>query len=262
MRRYFKVWSHFFRMSWMADLEYRVNIVMRVIGELFWYLMQLSVFEVLYSHTNTISGWDVNDMRVFMGCLFTVDVLYMIFIQENLDHLWSVVRKGDLDLYLTKPINSQFMVSCRKVSVSYFINLVLVVGYLIWAMSRVRTPPEWTQLVALPFLLICGWAVAYALRFLFCSLTIILQDAGNVQFIWHQFYRLGTRPDPLYPRALRRFVLMVFPLGFFASVPSRVIVEGVEPRLLVAAPLMAAGLVILSNVVWEAALKHYASASS
>ncbi len=132
MKRYLRLWLSFFKMSAMADTEYRINIVLRVITEIVWYAMQLSVFEVLYTHTSTISGWTVHDMRVFMGTLFLTDVTFMILFHENLEQVWSMVRKGDLDLYLVKPVNSQFMISCRKVSVAYLLNWLLVFGYLLW----------------------------------------------------------------------------------------------------------------------------------
>jgi ABC-2 type transport system permease protein len=140
----------------MADLEYRANIIVRVIGEFFWYAMQLTVFEVLYLHADQISGWTIHDMRVFMGALFVGDVLYMIFLQENMDYLWSIIRKGDLDMYLVKPINSQFMVSCRKISVSYFINLVLVSIYAGWAISRLEREVSVWQILSFLVLILLG----------------------------------------------------------------------------------------------------------
>lgn len=260
--RYIKLWLSFLKMSAMADMEYRTNIVLRVIGEFTWYALQLSVFEVLYTHTNSISGWDVWDMRVFMGSLFVSDVIFMILMHENMDHLWSVVRKGDLDMYLVKPVNSQFMVSFRKVGVSYFINLALTSGYLIWAASHLSRPISLAQVATFVVMIFLGVAIVYSIRFMFATLTVVLQDAGNIQFIWYQLYRLGTRPDPIYPSMLRVLVLTLFPVAFMASVPSRVLVEGLQWEYLLAAPLGAFGLVILSNFLWEKALRTYASASS
>jgi len=262
MGRYLRIWLSFLKMSWMADLEYRANIVLRVITEIVWYGMQLSVFEVLYTHTDSISGWTVNDMRVFMGSLFLCDVIFMILFHENMDHLWSTVRKGDLDLYLVKPINSQFMVSCRKISASYFINLILVAAYLTWAVSQLGRPVSVLQVGTFLVMILLGVLLSYTLRFLFATLTVVLQDAGNIQFVWYQLYRLATRPDPIYPQFLRYLVLTVFPVAFFASVPSRVLVEGIEIKYLLAAPVMAFGLLFLSNYLWERALRNYASASS
>lgn len=260
--RYWRLWVSFLKVSWMADLEYRVNIVLRIIGEFFWYALQLSVFEVLYTHTNTIAGWDVHSMRVFMGTLFLVDVIYMIFVHENLENIWTLIRKGDLDLYLVKPVNSQFMISCRKVSVSYAMNLFLVGIYLGWAISELKQPVGIAQYLAFPVMVISGSVIFYGLRFMFATLTVVLQEAGNIQFIWYQLYRLATRPDPIYPMFLRNVVLTVFPVAFLASVPARILIEGFSWPLFIASPLLAVGLLFLSNYVWESALKRYASASS
>ena len=76
--RYVRLWFSFLRASALADFEYRMNITVRIFGEVIWYATQLSVFEVLFTHTQTISGWDVNAMRVFMGTLFLVDNMYMM----------------------------------------------------------------------------------------------------------------------------------------------------------------------------------------
>jgi ABC-2 type transport system permease protein len=260
--RYLKLWLTFFRASWMADLEYRINIILRVIGEIIWYAAQLSVFEVLYLHTPAINGWDVHSMRVFMGSLFLVDVIHMILFSENIDAMWSMVRKGDLDLYLVKPINSQFMVSFRKIGTTYLINMMMVLGYVGWGISQLSRPITWVDLGLYAFLLLCGTAIYYSLRFLFCCLLVLLQDASNLHFLWYQLFRLAQRPDAIYPTPLRWIVLTVFPIGFLASVPSRVLIEGLPLELLLAAPLIALFLLFFSNWCWEKSLLRYSSASS
>ncbi len=262
MMRYLKLWCSFLKMSAMADLEYRTNIVARVIGEFGWYTLQLSVFEVLYTHTTSISGWDVHSMRVFMGTLFLTDVVYMILFAENMDNIAAMVKKGDLDLYLTKPVNSQFMLSLRKVSISYFINLICILVYLFWAIHRLSTPVTVPQVGGYLLLAVCGVVIVYSCRFLFATLSVVLQDAGNMQFVWHQIYRLSTRPDPIYPKILRALVFTLIPVAFASSVPARILIEGVDLRLLAAAPCVAAGFLWLSHRLWNRALRHYSSASS
>lgn len=260
--RYLQLWLSFLKMSWMADMEYRLNIVLRALAETGWYVAQLSIFEVLYTHSKTISGWDVHGMRVFMAVLFLVDVLYMIFLMENIDNLFTLVKQGDLDLYLVKPIDSQFMVSLRKVATAYTLNLVGILVYLVWAIRNLTQAPSGLQLVVFVGLILSGFLALYAFRFLFATLTVVLQDAGNIQYVWHQLYRLGMRPDPLYPPYLRIFVLTVLPVAFFASVPARALVDGVDWRFCIAAPGLALSLLFLSHYLWGKALKRYSSASS
>lgn len=260
--RYWRLWLSFFKMSWMADVEYRLNFTARIFGEFTWYATQLSVFEVLYTHTKTINGWDVQSMRVFIGSLFLADILYMIFFSENLEHFFVLVRKGDLDLYLVKPINSQFMVSCRKIAVAYIVNLMIVVAYLIWAMQNLGLSYTLPQIATYVVMVFLGVSTVYSMKFMFSTLSVIFQDASSLQFVWHQLYRLGTRPDPLYPRFLRMIVMTIFPIAFFASVPSRILVEGFNWLALIGSFVFGVGFLWLSNVFWERALRSYSSASS
>lgn len=262
MIRYLRLWLSFLKMSWMADIEYRLNFTVRILGEIVWYAAQLSVFEVLYTHTQAISGWDVHAMRVFMGTLFLADVIYMILFSENLDMFFSLVRKGDLDLYLIKPINAQFMVSCRKVSVAYIVNMMMVLVYLVWGIRHLGQPVGPAQLAGYVVMIALGIITIYSLRFMFSTLAIIFQDSSSIQFIWHQLYRLGTRPDILYPSLLRMFIMTLFPVAFFASVPARILIEGFDFWMLLASFTLGAGLLFISNLAWEGALRRYSSASS
>lgn len=262
MRRYGRLWLSFLRASALADFEYRANISVRIFAEFIWYATQLSVFEVLYLHTSTIHGWDVNAMRVFMGTLFFVDNWYMVLFSENMETMSSMVRKGDLDLYLTKPVDSMFMITCRKVSVAQLVNVALIGVYLLWAVPRLGHPVGALDFLAYGVLCVCGLVIYFALRFLFVMIVVLLQEAGNIQFVWHQLFRLATRPDAIYPGPMRLLVMTVLPVAFLASVPARALVEGASLHLFLVAPVLAIGLVLLAHVLWGRVLRRYSSASS
>lgn len=262
MARYLRIWWQFLKMSWMADMEYRINYLVRVGGEVIWYISQLSVFEVLYLHTTSLNGWDVHSMRVFMGTLFVSDVLWMIFFNENMDNFMGLIKRGELDLYLVKPISSRFMVSCRKINTAAFLNLLMVGGYLAWAVVNMPREIGVMQWLTFVVLILSGVLISYTLRFLFNVLAMLLHEAGNIQFIWYQLYRLATRPDILYPPYLRIFILTVFPVGFIASVPSRILVEGLSWQLLLGGVAISAVVMAFGSFAWYRALRHYSSASS
>ena len=126
----------------MAEAEYRLNMVIKVFSDVIWYCTQISVFEVLFFHRPQISGWDILSMRVFMAkLLFAIDATYMILFHDNFEQASNTIRMGELDFLLVKPVNSQFMFSCRKVNAVYAINLAMVLGYLAWALSQAAGNP-------------------------------------------------------------------------------------------------------------------------
>lgn len=261
MKKYLSLIAAFFRASAISDLEYRMNIVGKVLTDIIWYAAQLSVFEVLFRQTSSIAGWTLETTRIFMGCLFFVDSFWMLIFQENLDKFSEKVRKGELDLLLAKPVNSQFMMSFQKFSTPYLFNILITSSYLVFAISRL---PEfnWAKLAFLIVALPCALGVIYGMRFFFSASAIIFQRAENLNYVWYQFYRLGTRPDAVYPAWLRYAILTVIPVAFIASVPARLLLEPPSAALLGGAIVVASASVYVSTVFWRFALRFYSSASS
>ena len=255
------LWS-FFRASAISDLEYRLNIAVKVGTDIIWYAAQILIFEVLFRHTDSISGWTIESTRVFMGVLFVVDACWMVLFSENLDRLSEKIRRGDLDLLLVKPVNSQFMMSFQKANVAYVFNLFLSFSWLIWALWNLPQGVNWLRLPLLIVLVPCSLAIVYGIRFFFSASALIFTRAENINYLWYQIYRLGTRPDAIYPPWLRYAVLSVVPVGFLASVPARILIETPDPLLFAATFGIAAISIWISTMFWRYALTFYSSASS
>ena len=153
--KYLGIYQAFFKASFVADLEYRLNFVILVIGEFIWYSTQLILFEVLYRHTNIIGDWNVHQMRVFIFLVLFVDSIYMILWDSNFSSFTDNVRKGTLDLLLMKPINSMFMLSSQRISVSHIPCFFITFGGLIWALYQL---PDfnWFKLLRLIFMIPAG----------------------------------------------------------------------------------------------------------
>ena len=260
--RYLLVMMAFFRASAIADLEYRLNIVVKVLTDILWYSAQLAVFEVLFHNARTISGWTLESTRVFLGILFVVDALWMVLFSENLDHFSEKIRRGDIDLLLTKPINAQFMLSFQRLNTSYVINIALTLGWLTWAILRLDQGFVWMRVLMLLIMIPCSLSIIYGIRFLFSGSALIFTQAENINYVWYQIYRLGTRPDSIYPPWLRYAILTVIPVGFVASVPARLILGEKSYELVAAALALAALSIFVSRWFWKFALRFYSSASS
>jgi ABC-2 type transport system permease protein len=262
MIKYFALLKAFLKVSLIADLEFRLNITIKIITDLIWYAAQISVFEVLFYHTPHLAEWDLPATRLFLSVLFLVDSCWMFFVSENLDRLSLKVRNGDLDMLLTKPVNSQFMISMQKFSSAFLINMVLTFALVNWALTK--TSAGWHLSSVLWIIYFIPWAllVVYGTRFLFSALSVIFINADSVSYIWYQLYRMGTRPDSIYPKWLRYTLLSIVPMGFVASVPSRLLLGIYSAWMVVALPAVGLGLLYLSHRFWHFTLRHYSSASS
>jgi ABC-2 type transport system permease protein len=260
-KKYFFLYIAMFKASFIADLEYRANFFTRILTDIFWYISQVFTFEVLYKHTDKIGDWDVYQMRVFLGLLFVIDAIYMIIVHENIENITEKVRKGDLDLLLAKPVNSQFMITLQKANTAIFGNLILGLGWLIYSLMGL---PDFhfLRLFWLLILIPCSLIVVYSMRFVFAATAVIFTRSENLQFLWWQVYRLGMRPDSMYNPFIKYILLSVIPVGVIVSIPARALMNPPNYYYLLWPLLLAPTLLYLTNRFWKFALKYYSSASS
>ena len=261
IRKYLSLFKSFFKASLISELEYRFNITARIFTDIVWYAAQLSVFEVIFLHTRSLNGWTLAETRVFMGVLFVTDSLYMLCFSENLDRVGEKVRRGDLDLLLVKPVNSQWMMSLQKVSIAYIGNFFISLGWLTFALLKLDTEIGLRFLWLVPMVPI-GLTIVYSIRFIIASTALFFTRADAVTYIWYQLYRLGTRPDSIYPLVLRYTVLSVLPIAFLASVPARLILNRASPWMALLGVGLSVTLLFISHRVWNYGLRQYSSASS
>lgn len=261
LKKYLSLYKAMFKASLIADLEYRANFFSRILTDIFWYIAQVLTFEVLYQHTNKIGDWGVKEMRVFLGLLFVIDALYMIIIHENLENISEKVRKGDLDLLLAKPVNSQFMLTLQKTNTAIFGNLLIGSSWLIYSLIHLDNF-NYARLLWLIFLVPCSLGVIYSMRFIFSATAVIFTRSENLQFLWWQVYRLGMRPDSMYTPYLKYVLLTIIPVGAIVSIPARALLNPPELNYLLWPLILVPILLYGTHRFWNFALKFYSSASS
>jgi ABC-2 type transport system permease protein len=261
LRKYLSILYAFFKTSLITDLEYRVNLVTRFLSDILWYTGQLMTFEVLFLHMNTIGGWGAPQMRVFLGLLFLVDALYMMFWHEGLSSMTEAVRKGDLDFLLIRPANSQFIITSQKIATAYIGNLTLSIVWFFWACSQIEDF-NWLKLIWLLIMIPAALTVIYTVRFFLSASSILFTRADFLQFMWYTIFRLGHRPDSIYSGLMRYVILFIIPVGMVASVPARVLLEPIDWRLILWALAIIPTGALLTHKYWQFCLSRYTSASS
>lgn len=265
--RYLKLFRSFIKISLISETEHRFNIALMLLADIVWYATQISVFEVLFLNAPQIAGWTIESSRIFLGILFLADSLMMATYDGNLGALSNKVSRGELDLILTKPVNSQFFLSFNKVNPTGAIMIVVSLSYLIWGLSQyIQTIGSenfsYWRLLLLPQLIFSSFILIYSVRFFIVSLTVWAVRADNLSHIWYQFFKLSTRPDSIYPKAFRYFILFILPLAFVSSIPTKIILSQESVWFAFLSPLIAFIFLYGSHRFWNLILRKYTSSSS
>lgn len=258
--RYFRLFWIFLRTSLIADLSYRMNFLTRLAVDFIWYAVQILTFKILFLYSPKIGDWSEDQTYVFLGVLFMVDAIFMVFFATNVDGISDKIRKGDLDLLLVKPINSQFMMSLQRANTPILGNLFFAIVWTIWHCLNI---PQlgWSQILYFLFILPCGLIVTYSMRFMMASAALFFVRAENFQYLYWQLYKFGMRPVGTFPTAIQIMLKTALPMALVASIPSQALFGELSLSGSVGAIVVSLSFLWASHRLWNYGLRSYIGAS-
>ncbi len=176
------------------------------------------------------------------------------------------MRSGNLDLYLLKPIDEQFLISCRWVDWSTLPNIVQGIGIMIAALVVTHWTFDPLRLTLFLVLLICGCALAYSfLLMLTCTAVWFVRNQSLME-MWWLFTTLMRYPRAIYDGPWARpfgwFFTFIIPVLVVVNVPADTMIKALDPRFIAWTIFAAMGMLMVSRRFFRRALQSYRSASS
>ena len=130
-------WS-FFRVGALNELQYRANFFIQLFQSALTLIVGLVGLSLVFNHTDSLNGWSSNELLAVMGVFTIMGGLIRTTIQPNMERLMGDVRQGTLDYTLTKPADSQVLVSVREVRIWQSVDILVGLIILGIALSRIE----------------------------------------------------------------------------------------------------------------------------
>lgn len=261
MSRYFRIYRTFFVSSFARELEFRANFFAKVAQNFVWVFFFIMILLVVYRNTKTVAGWSRGDAFILAASCFLMNALIGAFFL-SLQELPQQVRQGTLDFVITKPIDTQFWVSTRKFNFDQLGTLLAgtgMVAYGAWTASLHPSPAQWLAYLVLIF---ASLAIFYSFYLVLMTLGIWLVRVDNLWVLGESVMQIARYPIDIYSSPIQRLFTFAIPLAFVATIPSRQLVSGFNPTMLLLGCVWAIASIFISRWFWNFALRHYTSASS
>jgi ABC-2 type transport system permease protein len=272
---YWRVFLTFARNSLVRDMTFRGNFLIESISSMSWVLMNLGFYMLIFEYTPMIgrdSGWGKYQYFLFLATTLLVNSIIEALFMTNADEFGELIRTGELDFALLKPIDTQFLVSFKRVEWSALGNVVVAVALMSYSLHRLGYLPGAAQMVLYPLFLLCGVAILYSLMFTLATSSIWLGRNQTLYDFWFYITTFSRYPMEIYRgpigTPLRWFFTFIIPVLVVINVPARILVRPLAPQLPrdwllpIFAVLAAFVCLLASRWVFNRALVSYRSASS
>ena len=259
--RYLRLIGIFYKSAILRDLEYRANVITYTLLSLLGGASIVATVAVFFLQTDHIGDWSFHEVLIVLGLFQLFIGLVDTFITPNVQDFTEHIRTGTMDFILTKPLNSQFHASLRKVNIFRGVDVLMGLGIVLYALSYLPPVPIDRALLFV-VLILCAAAILYSLIMLLITSAFWFVQLENITELIFTFYEAGRFPVNIFPVWVRVLLTFIVPIAFITTVPASVLLSRLNGEFVIYSIAIAAILFAASALFWRFAVRHYSSASS
>lgn len=262
VRIYLRMIGHFWRLCIARETHYRANFIALAWVAVVETLMTILPMLLIFSYAGEISGWSRAESLALVGLFRTALAIHELLTSGGAYRLSSDIQRGDLDLILIRPVNAQFYVTFRYVSLPNLANVVI--GALVFAIgiSQSAITVTVTGAVQATVMFVCGLLLFSAAILGGNYIAFRATTIEGLSWMLQDVAAMGRYPISFYPLAVRLFLTAIMPVAFVTVFPINALRGSLGWGMVALSVAFAALAIIALRLWWNNSVRHYSSASS
>lgn len=253
----------YLRLGLLNMVQYRTNFFFELLGVTIHLATALLGLSVIFNQTSSLNGWSSSELIMLVGIQTMLGSTLGLIIEPSFQTFMENVRLGTLDFLLTKPADSQVMVSFQRVEGGAIAGTIAGATILGIGVARHGERIGLGQALLFAAMLLLGVVIMYSFLLILSTLSFWFVKLDNVLVIFGTtFDQAGRWPIGIYPGWLKGALTFVIPIAFVVTIPAQALSGRVSGPNVLGACVLAAAFVIGARMFWKFGLKHYTGASA
>ena len=183
------------------------------------------------------------------------------------DNLWMVgygiVRKGDFDKYLTRPINSLFYITVEKFQVDAFGEMLMGIILIVYSLVNIGASIVWGRMIVLLLLVPFCVLIFTSVKILTSAISFWTKQSGHITHMFYMTSDFAKYPVTIYNNFVKIIITYIIPFAFTAYYPASFFLHGDNALFCILGTiLISTALFLVSIFVWNKGISNYESAGS
>ncbi|HGR6093134.1 TPA: ABC transporter permease [Streptococcus pneumoniae] len=261
MKKYQRMHLIFIQQYLKQIMEYKADFLVGVVGVFLTQGLNMLFLNILFQHIPLLDGWSFHQVAFIYGfSLIPKGIDHLFF-----DNLWALgqhlIRKGEFDKYLTRPISPLFHILVETFQIDALGELL--VGVLLLLMTITSLTWTWAKvflfLISIPF----ATLIYTSLKIVTASIAFWTKQSGAIIYIFYMFNDFAKYPIAIYHSFLRWLISFIIPFAFTAYYPASYFLKDKDGLFNIGGLILISLLFFtLSLKLWNKGLDAYESAGS
>jgi ABC-2 type transport system permease protein len=261
MRRYISLYGDFLRMDLKSILEYRGSFLTVVVAVLIVQSASLATIWVVMAQVPSMNGWSLAQVLFIWGLLIFSRSCTQIF-TEMIWTLSGMLREGDFDRYLVRPIDPLFQVLAGGLNFEGMVNFPLGLVIIIGTGRTLGLFASPFSVVYLAVAVVSGAVIFFAVNLITATSAFWIIESMPIASAVFENYQFAHYPLTIFPRAIQFLLTWIIPYGFAAFYPAAFLMGRDVGALAWLGPLVAALLLVGGYRFWLFGLSRYEGTGS
>jgi ABC-2 type transport system permease protein len=247
--------------SIQRELAFRTSLLFQLATTTLTTLAALATIGIVYTRTDSLSGWNRGDSIVLLGTYLIVSGMLATFIEPNVLWFSEQVKSGKLDDILLRPVPGLFLATLGNHAPVRLLQVLA--GGLVVTLGCIESgmTPGVEHLGSWFATLIVAMIVTWATRTLVMVIALWTPSLA-LDAVYDAVWQFGRYPVSMYRQPLRFALTSILPLAFITTLPAQALTRGIDFRVLLLAITVALVSALTARTFWHWGLRRYTSATS
>jgi ABC-2 type transport system permease protein len=262
LKYYLRNYAELTKLNVQTWMEYRLDFLIGISAVFLTNITTIAFFWVLFQHIPNLNGWSFEQLLFINGfSIFTVGIWHAFLTGCSGWEMDRLVRIGDLDRILLRPMNALVHLVIRRLDDDGFGDVLA--GILLLAYSSSKLGILWTaqNVAALAVLSAGSLLIIFSVNIMIAAMAFWATQVRSFMDLFWSVLRFTDYPINIYGMAFVWFFTYVLPFGFINFYPAQYFLGNNEWMMYAyATPFVGLLMFAIAYSIWKAGLKKYASA--
>lgn len=245
-------------------MQYPASFLMLSAGHFIGTFVDIIGIWVLFDRFKMVKGWTLPEVGLIYGIIHMGFALAEGF-SRGFDTFSLIVKNGDFDRLLLRPLNPLFQVAVREVHVMRVGRFLQGLVVLLWSSSVLSISPLSTHTFVILFSIIGTGCVFYGLFVIQAAISFwTIESLELINIATYGGVQTGQYPITIFDRVIRIAFTFIIPIACVAYYPIATILRHETLPIWAGMVLPCAGMIFLliACQFWHLGVRHYRSTGS
>lgn len=261
--KYWRVTWVMIKNSYIRDSKITGHTVSKLLAQVVEILIYIVFFGIIFRNVDSLGGWSYHQVLFLYFYSRAIMLLNNMMFKKGFARFAKLmVRKGEYDFYVIKPINPMYLVSINNpqayIGVSASFYLLAAAYSLIHSQIEIHL----VNIIWLILLSVTGYLLYYFLNVICVVPTFWFIRLYTLKDIIYKANHFMRYPIGIFPNALKFAFMVIFPIAVVSYIPAVTIFY--PPKIMYIVYMIVITIIFgfIANAFWKFGERHYSSASS